>query len=93
MTLRFWWFAQRRASAIIFSMAESLGREKRAAIILLGLLGGMTLKCNLVNTNHQTRIRPAAYYWNSWRKMPLSVLSSSLGTCFHSVKKSQWNCI
>lgn len=57
------------------------------------LLEVVTLRCNLVNTVHRIRIRPAAYYWNSLGKMSLSVLSPSLGTCFHSVKKSQWNCI
>lgn len=68
-------------------------KEKWTAHFLLGLLEGGTLKCNLVNTVHQPRISPAAYYWNSSRKMSFSVLSPPLVTCFHSVKKSQWNCI
>lgn len=92
MTLRYWGFRQGEASAVVFDR-KWLREKKRAAHFLLGLLEGGTLKCNLVNTVHQTRIRPAAYYWNSSRKTSLSVLLSSPGTCFHSVKKSQRNCI
>lgn len=48
---------------------------------------GVTLKCNLVNTAYQTRIKPAAYHLNCSRKKSLSVLSSSLVHVFTQLRK------